>query len=121
MESQSKIWQTILVLVLANIIGYLLWAYPAFLYVGLGIGVGSMAIPKLAAWIHWAWMKLAEGLGWVNSRILLGLVFFLLLTPIALLVRLFRKDPLQLKPPKAESLFHERDHVFTAKDLENPW
>ncbi|MFK7924344.1 MAG: SxtJ family membrane protein [Bacteroidia bacterium] len=121
MQSQAQIWKTILVLVIANLIAFVIWRYQALLYVAIGLGVLSLLSPQLAKWIHIGWMKLAEGLGWVNSRILLGLVFFLLLTPIALLVRLFRKDPLQLKRPQSSSLFHERNHLFQAEDLKNPW
>lgn len=120
-DTQSQIWKTIVVLVLANIIAFLIWRFEWLLFLGIGIGVSALAIPKWASLIHHGWMKLAEGLGWVNSRILLGLVFFLLLTPIALLVRLFRKDPLQLRRPDTNSLWHERDHLFEAKDLQNPW
>jgi hypothetical protein len=47
------------------------------------------------------WLKFAEALGQFNTRLLLGLVFYLVLTPVALLYRLFnraaadhfRKDP----------------------------
>lgn len=40
------------------------------------------------------WWKLAHALGWVNSRVLLSLLFFLVLTPVGLLFRLIGRDPL---------------------------
>ena len=40
------------------------------------------------------WMKLAEALSWVSTRVILGVFFYLILTPYGLLSRLFRKDPL---------------------------
>ena len=46
--------------------------------------------------------------GWFNGRVLLGLVFFALLTPIALLRRLGRADGLALRKPKG-SLWTVRD------------
>lgn len=115
------VWKTILVLVLASVLAYFIWANALFLWSGLGIGTLSLLIPASARWIHIGWMKLAEVLGYINNRILLGLIFFLLLTPIALLRRLFHKDPMQLQRPKGGSLFHERNHQFEAKDLEHPW
>jgi multisubunit Na+/H+ antiporter MnhG subunit len=41
-----------------------------------------------------AWWAFAAVLGWVNARVLLSLLFFLLLTPVSVLWRLIGKDPL---------------------------
>ena len=43
-----------------------------------------------------SWMKFAEALGWVMTRVLLTVFYYLFLTPIALLMRLFGKRPLDL-------------------------
>jgi len=42
-------------------------------------------------------MKFAHALGWVNTRIILTLFFFIIFTPITLLLRLFTRDHLGLK------------------------
>ena len=47
--------------------------------------------------IHASWMKVAHVLGWVNTRLLLGLFFYLVLTPVGLVIRLFGKDLIQQK------------------------
>jgi len=39
------------------------------------------------------WMKLAEVLAWINTRVLLGVVFYLVVTPIGLIMRLLGRDP----------------------------
>ena len=44
-----------------------------------------------------AWMKLGHILGWLNSRIILGVVFIFVLQPIALIMRIFGHDPLKTK------------------------
>jgi hypothetical protein len=65
-------------------------------------------------------MIFGEKIGWLNSRILLGLVFYGLLTPISLLMVLLGKRPLQLKfDPKAETyrvpkVARSADHVLKA-------
>ena len=41
-----------------------------------------------------AWMKLAEVLSWVMTRVILSVFFFGVLTPIGFVMRLFRADPL---------------------------
>src|SRR5262245_34294096 len=46
------------------------------------------------------WMTIGEGLGWVNSRIILSIVYYLIIVPIGLLRRAFGQDPMsrQLEP-----------------------
>ncbi|NJM25160.1 MAG: hypothetical protein HC859_06325 [Bacteroidia bacterium] len=85
------------------------------------IGLASLLSSTVAKAIEWGWLKLALGLGWVNSRIILGIVFFVFLTPIAWLARLFTRDPLQLKRNASGTLYHNRDHTYTKEDLENIW
>jgi hypothetical protein len=71
--------------------------------------------------IEWAWFKLALALGWVNSRILLSVIYFVFLMPIAWVSRLFTKDPLTLRKRNTSTLFVTRNHIYTKKDLENIW
>ena len=65
-----------------------LWA------LGLGgtlIVLGGIA-PQWLAPAHKGWMRIGHILGWINTRILLGIVFYGLVTPIGLFFRLMGKD-----------------------------
>ena len=53
--------------------------------------------PILLLYPYRAWMKLGHILGWINSRIILGLVFLIILLPIALIMRILSHDPLRTK------------------------
>ncbi len=55
------------------------------------IFTGLFASPVLRP-VYRAWMRFAFVLGWINTRILLGLFFYLVLTPIGWLLRLTGKD-----------------------------
>jgi hypothetical protein len=55
--------------------------------------VGGL-IPGLLRPFYGPWMKFAEILGHINTRILLGLFFFVGITPTGLLMRLTGKDPM---------------------------
>lgn len=44
--------------------------------------------------VYRGWMRFGEVLGWLNTRILLTLVFFLVVTPTALVMRLFGRSPM---------------------------
>lgn len=65
-----------------------LWA------IGLGgalILLGGMS-PGILAPVHKVWMRVGHALGWINTRILLSLVFYGLVTPMGILFRLMGKD-----------------------------
>ena len=63
-------------------------------FLGLLIGLTS---PRLLYYPYKFWMKLGLTLGWVNSRIILGLVFIIVLLPISFVMRLIGYDPLRTK------------------------
>ncbi len=117
---QEKELKTILVIVIGLSIFYLITDTIILLYIALAIGLFSLAIPYVGFGIVWFWFKLAHVLGWINSRIILSVVYFLFLTPMAWLYRLSRKDGLQLKKP-IKTNFKERNHTYLPKDLENTW
>jgi hypothetical protein len=59
--------------------------------------------PRALALPNRAWMLLAEGLSYVTTRIILGLVFFLVITPIGLVKRLSGWDPLGRRSARSSS------------------
>jgi len=56
--------------------------------------------PGLLLYPYKAWMKLGHILGWLNSRIILGLVYITILLPISMIMRLFGYDPLKINRQK---------------------
>jgi Saxitoxin biosynthesis operon protein SxtJ len=61
----------------------------------VGLALPGLIAPMILAPAYRAWMKLAEVLAWVNTRILLGFVFYGVVTPIGLLMRLRGRDPMR--------------------------
>jgi hypothetical protein len=60
--------------------------------------------------IYIGWMKFAFVLAWINTRILLGIFFYGIITPTGLLMRLFGKDLLDKKIDRsASSYWQKRD------------
>ena len=55
--------------------------------------------------IYIGWMKFAFLLGWVNTRLILGIFFYLILTPVGLIMRLFGRDPLHRKFDRKASTY----------------
>ena len=61
---------------------------------GLLIILGGI-LPQALAPIHKGWMWTGHVLGWINTRILLGIVFYGLITPIGIVFRLMGKDTMR--------------------------
>ena len=53
--------------------------------------------PRYLFYPYKFWMKIGHVLGWINSKLILSLVFLLVLLPIALIMKLFSYDPLRRK------------------------
>ena len=67
------------------------------LFISMPAGILGILRPGLLLYPYIAWIKLGHILGWVNSRIILGLVFLIVLQPIALIMRIIGYDPLRTK------------------------
>ena len=67
------------------------------LFISIPSIILAVTKPGLLLYPYKAWMKLGLILGWLNSRIILGLVFLIILQPIALIMRIFGHDPLKTK------------------------
>ncbi len=67
------------------------------LWVGIPVLILGLIAPRKLRYPYKFWMALGHALGWVNSHIVLGLVFILILQPIAFIMRLTGYDPLRKK------------------------
>lgn len=92
-----------------------------WMLIPVGISVIGFIIGPLGEYIHLCWMLLAKTLGYINSRILLSIIFFLVLAPIALLMRLLGKTQFVKKAGTQQSLFVTRNQLYSRQDLEQPF
>lgn len=121
--SESEKTKAQLVIVTGLVVLYFVFKsrYPYFLVAAAAVGVLSIAIPAAGDLIVKGWYKLAEILGAINGRILLSAVFFLVLFPVAFIAKIGKKNVLSLKREPKDSVFVERNHKYSAKDLEQVW
>jgi hypothetical protein len=118
--TKGKYQETCLVIMTGLLVFWFVYHVKVLITIAIAIGIIGAFIPSIAKWIHWAWYKLADGMGWVMSKVLLSAIFFLFLFPIALIYRMFSKDTLQLKK-KTDSYWTKRSHKYTDRDLEHVW
>jgi hypothetical protein len=81
--------------------------FPTLSHVTLPIGgvlvLLGLIFPAALVWPNKAWMTLAEVLSFVTTRIVLAFVFFVIVTPIGFVKRLFGWDPLQRRAAASDS------------------
>jgi len=85
---------------------------------GLGgvLLITGLLVPPAARAFHTTWMKFAALLGHVNSRVLLTLMYYLVVTPYGFVTRLAGRDPLRRRGAKAESYWVERKTTRQARE-----
>ncbi|MBU0709952.1 MAG: sxtJ [Candidatus Omnitrophica bacterium] len=71
-------------------------AWPNYL-ISLIFFILAAFFPAVLKPVYIIWMKFAHTLGWINTRLILFLVFYLILTPIGIITKLFRIDFLERK------------------------
>jgi hypothetical protein len=83
----------------------------------------DMLWPSLFRPLGYVWFSLANILHKTVSTIILTVVFLFIATPIGLVRRLLGADPMGGKRWKngGSSVFVEREHLFSARDLERPY
>ena len=83
------------------------WCINFFRTWTLWIAVPSLIIgffrPSLLYYPYRVWMLLGHALGLINSRIILGLIFLIILQPIAMIMKIFGYDPLRQKKQNLKS------------------
>ena len=70
---------------------------------GVAVAVLGRLAPGLLSHPSAVWWRVLHAVGWVNTRLILGALFFLILTPISVVRRLVGWDPLALKRAPGET------------------
>ncbi len=105
------------------LIAYFFSPYRYFLYGTVATLILVMTVPRVFYYPARFWFGFSELLGSVVSKILLSVIFFLIVVPVALTRKLAGKDSLGLRfvDRKEESFFHDREKTFQADDFEKPY
>ena len=70
-------------------------------YLGGAVILLALFWPPLLKPLYHAWMKFGELAGWINTRIILFILFYLVVFPVGLVMKLFGADPLHRKAEPA--------------------
>jgi len=87
--------------VLLILAGFLFWKEKQLFKLPVTIGIilfaSGLAVPSLLKPVYWVWMVFATMLGWIMTRLVLSCVFYLVITPMGVVSRLFGKQFLERK------------------------
>jgi len=97
------------------------WRHKTILFYFFGflslLGLGFIVMPNVSKPVYDAWLKIAHFIGKVITTVALTLLYYLIITPTALLKMVFGGRPLPLKPDKgASSYWVERDEPAQPKE-----
>ena len=107
--------------ILLIIAGFLFWkekeSFQILLTFGVTFCILGIAIPFILKPIYWVWMIFATILGWIMTRVILSLLFYIIFTPIGLILRFFGKQFLELRWDKSkESYWNYRTNERLIKE-----
>ena len=96
------------------------WGSPTgavFVILAAGLILFGAALPRALAPAYRAWMFLAHVLGWVNTRLILGVVFYVLFAPTRLVLLALRKDPMHRRPaPDMDTYWSEVSNKTSGRE-----
>ncbi|PIW69226.1 MAG: hypothetical protein COW08_08235 [Ignavibacteriales bacterium CG12_big_fil_rev_8_21_14_0_65_30_8] len=96
-------------------------SYLIFGIIGLSLIILALVFPKILKPLNKIWMSIAVILGWFMSRVILIILFYIILTPIGIILKIFRKKFLNLKIDKSTDTYWEyrKNEKISKSNLEN--
>ena len=95
--------------ILLIIAGFLFWkekeSFQILLTFGVTLCILGIVIPFILKPIYWVWIIFATILGWIMTRVILSLLFYIIVTPIGLIPRFFGKQFLELRWDKSKESY----------------
>lgn len=84
------------------------------------LGSLALVLPAVLQPVYKIWMRFAEALGWVNTRIILSLIFFLIFLPFGVIMRMFN-DPMRRKFDRTADSYRVLSNPTKPENMERPF
>lgn len=117
----SNPYKTVLTISIGLLIFYYFFNYNILIYITLALGVLSLAFERFSLIIEKVWFGIAFILGLIIPNIVMSLIFYFFLTPIAFIYKLFKNDPLMLNNNNYKSYFVNSKYDTSKKSFEKIW
>ena len=120
MRSKRKYVTLLVIVVGLGLVGYFKQV-ELIIYGAVVLLVAGLLIPPFAAALDWFWFKLGKAIGYVVSPVVMILFFYCVLTPFALLKRIFSSEDAMSRNDNGETMWKTRTQRMESGDITNPW
>jgi hypothetical protein len=119
--SKKQCIDTGIVVALISVITGLYTHKLVFQLLTIGILVINILVPSFFYPFAVIWFGISKLLGNITSKLFLGIVFYLVVTPVGCIRKFYRRDRLRIQEFKKDTLsvFIVRNHIYDSCDLEN--
>ena len=81
----------------------------------------AIAVPEVLRPVNHIWLKIGNFLGFINSRIILGAMFYLMIFPIGMILKVLGKDSMQRKLEENADTYRKITKVREKDHLKKPF
>lgn len=121
MNMKSNPYLTILTIIFGLLFINIFLQIEEIIYICLALSAIGVTSFKLSKIIERLWITLSLILSKIVPNILLGLIFYLILTPLSILSKIFKYNSGYISKNKSDSLFLENKRSFDPKSFLRTW
>ena len=85
------------------------------------LALWGLLAPTTLKPVYIGWMKFGNVMNWINTRIILGILFYAIFLPIGMVMRLFGKDAMHRKPDSSLSSYRVKSERDDKNNVERPY
>jgi len=98
-------------------LSYVKWPW----VLGGALSLWALLAPTTLKPVYIGWMKFGNVMNWINTRIILGILFYGIFLPIGIVMRVFGKDPMQRKLDRELSSYRVQSQNNEKSNVERPY
>ena len=98
-------------------IGYPRWPW----ILGGFLGAWALLAPGTLRPVYAGWMRFGHVMNWINTRLILGIMFYGIFLPIGVVMRLFGKDSMHRKLDKTQASYRVKSQHEPKDNVERPY
>lgn len=91
------------------------------MYIGLPVALLAAIVPTWLRPLYVVWMKFGAVMGFINTRIIMSVLFFAVMTPIGWLMRALGKDLLSQKLVREQQSYRVPSQTYAKEHMEKPY
>jgi hypothetical protein len=89
--------------------------------IALALWIPAIALPRVLSAVYQGWVKIGAVLGFINTRLILGLFFYAVIVPVGVLAHLFGRDPMRRGFDDNSETYRISSKARPPKHMERPF